>query len=211
VVIPFAQRLVEMIPDDRVEGRRAVGLLLGSVAASALLHQFQRERDEQGRVLATADDYAVVRKLLAGPMGRILGSGISPAVERFYERLRAHVRENHCQFRTTQAAKGETVTERAVRGWLNELSEAGFVEMVEANRGPKPAEWRLVDDPPDPGDNAGLPEVEQLFRVSDFRLSDKGFSAAHIGRKRKCPFFSGNFQLGSTVAGSIRKNHRLPT
>jgi hypothetical protein len=163
VVVPFARRLVELLPDDRVEGRRAVGLLLGGVAASALLFQFQREHDERGRVLATEEDYKLVKKLLSGPMGRILGGGISPAARRFYERLKERIPRDHYQFRTPEAAKGEQVTERAVRGWLYELVDAGLVELIEQHRGPKPAAWHLTDASLDPEANSGLPEVAQLF------------------------------------------------
>jgi hypothetical protein len=162
VVKPFARRLVELLPDDRVEGRRAVGLLLGGVAASALLFQFQRERDERGRVLATEEDYRVVKKLLSGPMGRILGGGISSAARRFYERLKERIPRDHYQFHTP-AAKGERVTERAVRGWLYELVDAGLVELIEQHRGPRSAVWHLTDASLDPEANSGLPEVSQLF------------------------------------------------
>jgi hypothetical protein len=163
VAVPFAQRLVEFLPDDRVERRRAVNLLLGSVAASALLFQFQRERDDRDRVLATAEDYKNVRRLLSGPMGRLLGGGISPAAQRFYERLRERIPRKHYQFRTPEAAKGEQVSERAVRGWLHELVDAGVVELLEQNRGPKPAVWHLTDAPSDLGGNSGLPRVAELF------------------------------------------------
>jgi hypothetical protein len=189
VVIPFARELVKLLPDKRVEGRRAVGLLLGGIAASALLHQFQRERDERGRVLATAKDYKVVKWLLAEPLGRILGGGISPAARRFYGRLKGRVARKPSRFRTPEAAKGEQVTERAVRGWLHELLDAGLVELLERGLGPNPAEWRLADAPR-PGETKwDFRTPRSCLRGSYFRLSDKGIAAARVDRMRKRPAF----------------------
>ena len=42
VVVPFAERLAEMLDDSRVEIRRAFPHLVSTIQASALLHQKQR-------------------------------------------------------------------------------------------------------------------------------------------------------------------------
>jgi hypothetical protein len=99
-------------------------------------------------------------------MGRILGGGISSAAQRFYERLRVRIPREVYRFTTAAAAKGEQVTDRAVRGWLRELQDGGYVELIEAGRGPKPAEWHLADAPPDQEGIAPLPDVAHLFPVA---------------------------------------------
>jgi hypothetical protein len=56
VVIPYAATLVRLIPPVAVRLRRDTKLLLNLIRAHALLHQAIRERDPEGRVLATIGD-----------------------------------------------------------------------------------------------------------------------------------------------------------
>jgi hypothetical protein len=63
VVIPFADRVAELISNAPVRVRRDFPRFLTLVKAHALLHQAARERDDQGRIVATFDDYGAVHKL----------------------------------------------------------------------------------------------------------------------------------------------------
>jgi hypothetical protein len=65
VVVPFAERLAELVPPIAVRLRRDFRLLLTMIRAHALLHRELRERDDQGRIMATLGDYAAVRELVA--------------------------------------------------------------------------------------------------------------------------------------------------
>jgi hypothetical protein len=170
VVIPFAAKLVELLPSDRVEGRRAVGHILGAIAACAFLYQFQRGRDGAGRVVAAEEDYTIVRTILGRPMGKVFGNRVSDAAARYQARLKTNF--NVDQFTSTTAAKGECVSDRAARGWLHELHDAGLLELVEDGRGRKPSVWRIPNDAPDAEDNSNLPAVEAVFLESHFRQSD---------------------------------------
>ncbi len=115
VVVPYADRLAELIDGNRVELRRAFPHLVSMIQATALLHQRQRGRDADGRLIAMPDDYQVARRLLARPMARLLGGGISDPAQRFYDRL---CRWAQGTFTTTEAASQERgrVGDRAVRG-----------------------------------------------------------------------------------------------
>ena len=64
VAIPYAEQLADLIPPIAVRLRRDFGQLLNLISAHALLHQATRETDDDGRVVATLDDYAVVRELV---------------------------------------------------------------------------------------------------------------------------------------------------
>src|SRR5439155_21297020 len=87
VAVPYAERLGELIPTERVEVRRAFPHLIGMVQAITLLHQRQRERDADGALIATAEDYQIARHLLANPMARLLGNGLYDSSRRVDERL----------------------------------------------------------------------------------------------------------------------------
>jgi hypothetical protein len=58
VVIPYAEELARAIPPVAVRLRRDFGAVLRLIKTHAILHQCQRGRDEQGRIVATMKDYA---------------------------------------------------------------------------------------------------------------------------------------------------------
>lgn len=143
VVIPFAADLAREFPFDRVEARRGFPHLMNAVQAVALLHQFQRDFDGRGRLIATEDDYRVARNLVSTPLARLLAGRLSDAALQFLERLRGwfHVDE---VFSTRDAKQREASSKRSVQGWLADLCEFGTLELVESNRGNKPSLWRLI-------------------------------------------------------------------
>ena len=79
-VIPFAKQIAEKIPPSMVRFRRDVGSLLTFIKASAILHQAQRQIDEQGRVVATLDDYRLAYPIFSKVMAQSSGQGVTEAV-----------------------------------------------------------------------------------------------------------------------------------
>jgi len=161
VVVPFAEQIAESFPTDRVEARRAFPHLMGMIQASALLHQYQRTVDGDGRLIADVDDYQLAGHLARGPLARLLGGRISDAALRFYDRL---VEWGADKFTTTEAGLQDRKSPQAVRGWLRELCEAGGVEQIEPAKGNRPAHWQLTDidrETLSAGD-CGLPSAEDL-------------------------------------------------
>src|SRR5262249_46563325 len=65
VVVPFARLLADAMPDRPLRLRRDFPQLLSLIGVCALLHQRQRARDGEGRVVATLADFAMVRELVA--------------------------------------------------------------------------------------------------------------------------------------------------
>lgn len=84
IVIPFAPRL--SFPARTTADRRASAKLLGMVAAHALLHARQRDRDAQDRTVATVTDYAAVHALVR-PAFVHETAGLSPRAGRVYRHL----------------------------------------------------------------------------------------------------------------------------
>jgi hypothetical protein len=161
VVVPFAEKVAKHFPADRVEARRAFPHLMGMIQASAILHQFQRTIDGDGRIVAAPDDYELARHLCRGPLARLLGGRISDAAIRFYDRL---VEWGPDRFSTADAYRRDRKSQQAIRGWLRELAEAGAVEQVEAPKGSRPAVWKLtnIDRNELLAGDCGLPTVEEL-------------------------------------------------
>jgi hypothetical protein len=65
VVIPFAEQLADRVLALAVRQRRDFGALLTLIRAHALLHRASRDRNAAGAIVATIQDYAVVRELVA--------------------------------------------------------------------------------------------------------------------------------------------------
>lgn len=68
VVIPCADTLARMIPPMAIRLRRDFPTLLSLIKTHAILHQASRERNEQGYIVATIDDYRAVYELVADLM-----------------------------------------------------------------------------------------------------------------------------------------------
>jgi hypothetical protein len=161
IVVPFAERLADLFPCDRVEARRAFSHLLGMIQTSALMHQRQRPIDAEGRLVAQPADYQLARYLLSKPLARLLGDALSDPARRFYEQLAGKWPVE--SFKSTDAKNLATSSKSAVYGWLADLHDAGVLEVIEEGRGRKATTWKLTGNLPVDGAALALPTVEALF------------------------------------------------
>lgn len=76
VVIPYARQLASLIPAVAVRLRRDFSAVLNLIKGHAILHQASRQKDGDGCIVATLDDYVVVRELVAD----IVSEGIEATV-----------------------------------------------------------------------------------------------------------------------------------
>src|SRR5262249_56267771 len=170
VAVPFGERRAERFNSDRVEARRAFPQLMSMVQAAALLHQFQREKDGSGALLATAEDYHLARYLLLKPMSRLLGGQLSDPARRFFDRLQKWATG---AFTSTEAKQRDSNSKSSVHNWLAELHDAGLVNLVESGRGRTPATWKPSGTSPDDAGSTCLPAVEELFPGSGWQHGRK--------------------------------------
>lgn len=77
VVIPYGPRLAGLLPPHAMRLQRDFISTLSLVKACALLHRATRDRDDQGRIVATLADYAEVRALVEP----IIAAGVEAAVK----------------------------------------------------------------------------------------------------------------------------------
>lgn len=168
VRIPYAGDIARAMPSQRPEARRAISHVFSMIRAAALLHQRQRSSGPlaHGDVIeASIFDYALVRPLLVGPIERMLGGGLTPAVANFGRRLRDTY--GHLHFSSTTAREKDPILKSRgkVNEYLNELADAGCVTCVEESKGSKPAVWCVSGDIPD-GAAAWLPKACDLGGAS---------------------------------------------
>jgi hypothetical protein len=77
VAIPYAEELALLADARAVRLRRDFGAVLNLVSAHAVLHQGTRQRDPQGRIIATLADYAAVYHLVID----IIAQGVQAMVD----------------------------------------------------------------------------------------------------------------------------------
>jgi hypothetical protein len=181
IVIPFAERLAEVLEvfADRVECRRAYPMLLSLVEASALLHQRQRQTDQEGRLIAEPADYGIAARLLSGPLARTIGESLSDPAGRFLDRLLAEVDDPIDPLPVPFTAKDvrrrlTNVGRSTSSGFLSELEDKGFLDPTEAapvGRGRPPKAWKPTGR--DGEDVDVLPPVEQMFPEGGGNEMDK--------------------------------------
>jgi hypothetical protein len=162
VLIPFAPQIGARISRERVEVRRAFPALLSMIQASALMHQFQRQRSDDGRLQAERQDYEVATTLLGSAMRRLIGGGVSEPAERFWRKLKKTFKEGHT-WGTADAAGKTKANKNSVKVWVAELRNAGFLQVISESRGRKGAEYRLTAANPDQAAANILPDAEEVF------------------------------------------------
>lgn len=180
IVIPFADQLADVLEvfADRVECRRAYPMLLALVQASALLHQRQRQTDQDGRLIAEPADYGIAARLLSGPLARTIGESLSDPAQRFFDRLLAEVDDPIAPLPVPFTAKDVRrrlkIGKSTVAGFLSELEDKGFLDAAEvaaAGRGRPPRAWKPTGR--DGEDVDVLPPVEKLFPQGGGNEMDK--------------------------------------
>ena len=167
VVIPFAENLARLFPREPLEVRRTYRHVTSMIQASALLHQFQRPRDESGRIVAQPEDYWLAQLLLNEVLARSLGRKSADALKRFVKRLRDFTGEHTAK----ELAQGMNISERTVREHLQTLLQLGVIEQTVPGSGPIPAKWLIrADIELHEPDNNPLPSLETVCGVDEETL-----------------------------------------
>lgn len=158
VRIPFVRELAERVPKDKLEVRRMIKQLFACIESIAFLHQFKRERDKEGRLIATLNDYSVARRVLLAPLNEALGCG--DRAWRAYEGLKQkfHSRE----FTSTATIKAGVFTNKTTRDRaFKDLEALEVIECVRKGKAKTPAKWKWTDKEMKPV----LPTVEEMRRL----------------------------------------------
>jgi hypothetical protein len=159
VTIPFGKDLAKAIPPKAVRLRRDFRALLGLIRSHALLHQATRGRDERDRVIATIEDYAVVRDLVEEVFSAGIGATVKSETRETVQAVVA-LRPDHDDGVPLPALAAALDLDRSVvsRRW-RVARDGGYLVNLEDKRG-RPA--RLVVGEPLPEEIKILPEPSDL-------------------------------------------------
>jgi hypothetical protein len=157
VMVPFARGLAEPVPPTAVRLRRDFGALLNLIRAHALLQQETRSRDHRGRIVATLDDYAIVRELVAGVLAEAVEATVSKAVRETVEAVAALADERGVSItRLAQALRIDKGS--ASRRWRR-ARQLGYLANLEDKKGKA---VKIVTAAPLPDDMELLPTRDRL-------------------------------------------------
>lgn len=163
VDIPFATLLAELMAPVSVRLRRDFGTVLALVKAHAILHQMSRQRDAEGAIVATLDDYAAVRELI----GPIVSEGVDATVPRSIRETVEAVQlllGGEAGISLSTAAKYLKLDKSATSRRIATAVQQGYLKNLEDRKG-RPALIVLGDPLPD--EIEILPTVEALQCCND--------------------------------------------
>jgi DNA-binding IclR family transcriptional regulator len=163
VVIPYSAELAERIPPVAVRLRRDFGQLLALIQAHALLHQATRERDAAGRILATLEDYAVVRELVVDVIAEGLEATVAPSVRETVKAVETLLGEGRSEATIVDIARQLALDKSAASRRIARAVQLGLLRNLEDRKG-RPARLCLGD--PLPPERSVLPSVAALHGCS---------------------------------------------
>jgi len=155
VVVPYVRALDVLLGRSRVDARllRDAARLLSLIKAIAILRSAHRDRDDQGRIVATLDDYQTMADLIADVYENT--TGVSAKVRELVAAL-----PEHGVVSETQLARGLGISRQAVSKRLRTALKNEWIVNSEERRR-YPARLRRGDPLPH---ECGLPSVEQIER-----------------------------------------------
>lgn len=147
VEIPYVERLAELVPPVAVRLRRDFGAVLNLIRAHALLHQATRERDADGRIVATIEDYRIVRDVVSDLVAEGVEATVPASVR---EAVDAVAGLTFGDVPTTKKAVAERLNIDPGAAWrrLHRAIVLGYVRNEEDRKG-RPAKLVLGDSLPE--------------------------------------------------------------
>jgi len=204
VVIPYAERIE--IPNSPLRIRRDARRLIDVVRVIAWLHQYQRERDAAGRILATEDDFHEALRLVSESLRRAWQT-LTPAEEKVLRTIEGlpEIQRTRNGFKRREL-KVKEVSDRRVKEILKSLADTGYLE-CDGRQGPQDYTYTLVRNaeeislgislrPPPDKQESGLDEpntngrddIARYRPVPDSTASEESYrEAGESGRKDRRP------------------------
>jgi len=170
VTIPFAQKLASLIPPLATRLRRDFTVLLNLIKAHAVLHQVNRDRDDQGRIVATMSDYAEVRELVAEYFAEGIEATVSPEVRETVEAVKVLMDGYPDGVPSKQIEQRLQIDKATVSRRVKRARDRGFLVNLEEKKG-RPMRLEVGDPLPD--DLSILPDPALLMEEACCTVASK--------------------------------------
>jgi hypothetical protein len=160
VVIPLAEELAELIPPVAVRLRRDFPTILALIKAHALLHQVNRERDADGEIIATLEDYSTIREIVADLVSTGVGATVPDVVRETVNAVAKLIKNGSDNGVSVTNLAGMLLLDKSTASRrAHDAIERGYLKNLGEKKG-TPA--RLVIGDPLPDDVELLPAIEKL-------------------------------------------------
>jgi hypothetical protein len=178
VTIPYAGVLAEKMGDVAVRLRRDFSVILSLIKAHAILHQATRERDAQGRIIATLADYARVRGLVSGLIAESVEATVPKTVRETVEAVENVIDAWDEDHATNKAIAEELEIDKAAASRRARTAIGrGYLKNLEDRKG-HPARLVLAESMPE--DQEILPAPEELEGVDPLTVDRGGYNTPPI-------------------------------
>ncbi|MHC4506995.1 MAG: hypothetical protein ACYTFI_27220, partial [Planctomycetota bacterium] len=156
VSVPFARVLAEVLPTANIRLRRDFTQVLTLIRAHALLHRASSGRDATGRIVATVDDYAVVRELLDDLLAHGLDVSVPPTVRETVNAVRDLKQKGHKKISLGFLSRTLDLDKSTVSRRVRAALKPGYLVNHETKRGlpmkidlgeTMPADQSILPDP----------------------------------------------------------------
>ena len=179
VEIPYKGILADLFPKSAVRVRRDFGQILNLIKTHVILHQANRDKSPEGWIIATVDDYAVIRGLVEDLLAESLETSVPPAIRETVDAVNQLIKESSLTLAALQReGKAEfprPITQKLVASKLGidksnvsrrirEAISAGYLVDEGSGRG-RPMSLRIGE--PMPRDQSVLPTAADVQRLMD--------------------------------------------
>ena len=172
MTIPYAGVLAEKMGDVAVRLRRDFSVILSLIKAHAILHQATRERDAQGRIIATLADYARVRGLVSGLIAEGVEATVPKTIRETVEAVENIIDGGDEDHATNKAVAEELEIDKAAASRrVRTAIGRGYLKNLEDRKG-HPARLVLAERMPE--DQEILPAPEELEGVDPLTVEGGG-------------------------------------
>lgn len=127
VDVPYAQELAEAFPKKKIRARRDFPRLLSLIRTHTLLYQFQREKDRNGRLIATVEDFESIFQLAEPVLSQSM-KGLSPKQEQAIFKLRKEFSDREFSIKEAHNEVQELAGYSTLQGWFKRFVEDGIME-----------------------------------------------------------------------------------
>lgn len=135
VVIPYAEELARQIPPVAVRLRRDFMAVLNLIRSHAILQQATRSKNKDGWIIASLDDYAVVRDLVSDAVSDGVGATVTAIVKETVQAVSKLIDQGNSFVTIAQAAHLLKIDRSAGTRRVRTAIDRGYLTNTENKKG----------------------------------------------------------------------------
>lgn len=135
VINPYARKI--KLPESAHKIRRLNELYLSFVKQVTLIHQYQREKDKQGRLITTVEDLRIANEIMFESIVLKVDE-LDGSLRQFFEKLKSYVKKSgKDEFILREIRQNIKVSKSQLHRFINDLMELEYLQIIggHANRG----------------------------------------------------------------------------